>query len=127
MMSSGWYEETLSNPCFLLPLQKMVAVPLCSFYLPIAAFQLCLVNLAHAGAYYGHKQPPQQHQPLPQFNDGFPQQQFMGNDMPHLPYGKEVPSLPQYGKDFPQLPLQMGKERPLTDSKGEAGQKIPAN
>lgn len=104
---------------FSSPLQKMVAVPLRCFYPLITVFQLCLLHLAHGGAYYGHKQPPQQHQPLPQYNDGFPQQQFMGNEMPHLPYGKEVPLLPQYGKELPQLPLQMGKERPLTGSKGE--------
>lgn len=94
----------------------MVAVPLRSFYLLITVSQLCLLHLVHGGAYYGHKQLPQQHQPLPQYNDGYPQQQFMGNEMPHLPYGQEVP---QYGKELPQLPLQMAKERPLTDSKGE--------
>lgn len=104
---------------FSSPLQKMVAVPLRSYYLLITVFHLCLLHFAHGGAYYGHKQPPQQHQPLPQYNDGYPQQQFMGNEMPHLPYGKEGPSLPQYGKELPHLPLQMGKERPLTDSKGE--------
>lgn len=105
---------------FSSPLQKMVAVPLGSLYLLITVFQLCLLHQAHGGAYYGHKQPPPQHQPLPQYNDGYPQQQFMGNEMPHLPYGKEGPSLPQYGKELPQLPLQMGKERPLTEGKGEA-------
>ena len=68
---------------------------------------IALLHLAHGGAYYGQNQPPQQHQPLPQYNDGFPQQQqFVGNDMPIL-------------KELPQLPLQMGKERPLMESKGE--------
>lgn len=89
----------------------MVAVSLHSSFLFITVSQLCLLHLAHGGAYYGHKQPPQQHQPLPQYNDGYPQQQFMGNEMPHLPYGKEVSLLPQ-------LPMLKGKERPLTDSKG---------
>ncbi|KAA8579719.1 hypothetical protein FQN60_006812 [Etheostoma spectabile] len=96
---------------------KMETVPLHSFYLLII-FQLCLLHLAHGGAYYGHKQPPQHHQPLPQYNDGYPQQQFLGNEMPHLPYGKEGPLIPQYGKELPQLPLQIGKERPLTKGKG---------
>lgn len=114
------YLQTLLHFCLCSsPLQKMEAVPLRSFRLLITVFQLCLLRLANGGAYYGHKQPPQQHQPLPQYNDGYPQQQFMGNEMPHLPYGKEVPLLPQYGKELPQLPLQIGKERPLTDSKGE--------
>lgn len=79
-------------------------------------FQLCLVRLAHGGAYYGQKQPHQQHQPLPQHNDGYPQQQFLGNEMPLMPL------LPQYGKELPQLPLQKGKERPLIEGKGEANQ-----
>lgn len=102
----------------------MVALPLRSFLPLITVVQLCLPHLAHGGAYYGHKQPPQQHQPLPQYNEGLPQQQqqqqqFMGNEMPHLLYRKDLPFLPSYGKELPQLPLQMGKERPLTDSKGE--------
>lgn len=104
------------KPMSSSPLQKMAAVPLRSFHLLVAAAHLCLPGLARGGAYYGRKQ---QHQPLPQFNDGFPQQQFMGNEMPHLPYGKDVPLLPHLGKEFPQLPLQTGKERPPTDSKGE--------
>lgn len=37
----------------------------------------------------------------------------MGNEMPLMPM------VPQYGQELPQLPLQMGKERPLTEGKGE--------
>lgn len=110
------------NTLNVLVFQKMVAVPLLPCCLLITTFQLCLLRLAHGGAYYGHKQPPQQHQPLPQYNDGYPQQQFLGNEMPHLPYGNEAPLQPHYGKEFPQLPLQMGKERLLTDSKGEVNE-----
>ncbi|TWW63922.1 hypothetical protein D4764_03G0009300 [Takifugu flavidus] len=66
--------EELSN--FTFSLQNMVAVTLGSF---IAVFHLCLVQLGHGGAYFGRNQPPQ---PLPQYNDGFPQQPFKGNEMP---------------------------------------------
>lgn len=97
----------------------MAAAPLPPLCLPLVVLQLWSVHLAHGGAYYGHKLPPQQHQPLPQYSDGYPQQQFLGNEMPHLPYGKEVPLLPQYGKELPQLPLQKGKGRPLIEGKGE--------
>lgn len=101
------------NFTFSPPRQNMVAVPLGSV---IVAFHLCLVQLSHGGAYYGRKQPPQ---PLPQYNDGFPQQPtFKGNEMPRVAFGKDVPLLPQYGKELPQLPLQMGKERPPVLGKG---------
>lgn len=87
----------------------MVAVPFHCLHHVILLFQLCLLHMVHGGAYYGQKQPPQQHQPIPQY-DGFQQQQFLGNEMPLLP---------QYGNEFPQLPLQMGKQRLLTKGKGE--------
>lgn len=38
--------------------------------------------------------------------------------MARAAYGKDVPLLPQYGKELPQLPLQMGNERPLGHGKG---------
>jgi len=91
----------------------MAAAPLHSLCLPLTVLQLWLLPLAHGGAYYGQKQP------LPQYNDGYPQQQFLGNEMPHLPYGKEGSSLPQYGQELPQLPLQLGNERQLSEGKGE--------
>ncbi|CAG5934287.1 unnamed protein product, partial [Menidia menidia] len=98
------------------PAMKRVAVP--HFYNSLfSVLQLCLVHMAHGGAYYGQKQPPQQHQPLPQYSDGYPQQQFLGNDMPNSPYGKDVPLLAQFGKDFPQMPPQIAKRTPLTNSK----------
>lgn len=93
----------------------MVAVTLGSF---IAVFHLCLVQLGHGGAYFGRNQPPQ---PLPQYNDGFPQQPFKGNEMPRVMHGKNVPLLPQYGKEHPQLPLQMGKEGLSVHGKGSCG------
>ncbi|KAK5891445.1 hypothetical protein CgunFtcFv8_018697 [Champsocephalus gunnari] len=99
----------------------MAAVPLHTFCVTITVFQLCLLHLANGGAYHGPKQPPPRPQPppLPQYNDGSPQQQFLGNEMPHLPYGNEGPLLPQYGKDLPPLPLQKGIERPLNAGKGQ--------
>lgn len=87
-------------------------------FLPLAAtLLLCWPHGVRGGAvYYGPKQPPQQHQPLPQYNEGSlpQQQQFMGNEMP---YRKDLPFLPPYGKE---LPLQMGNERPLSAGKGDA-------
>ena len=92
-------------------LEKMVAAAVHFFSLLVPVFQLCLLRPAHGGVYYGHKQPP--HQPLPQHNDGYPQQQFLGNEMPLMPL------VPQYGKEMPQLPLQKGKGRPLFEGKGD--------
>lgn len=100
---------------YTFSLQNMVAVTLGSF---IAVFHLCLVQLGHGGAYFGRNQPPQ---PLPQYNDGFPQQPFKGNEMPRVMHGKNVPALPQYGKEHPQLPLQMGKEGLSIHGKGSCG------
>lgn len=91
-----------------------MATPFHLLSLHIALCQLGLLHLAQGGVYYGHKGPPPQHQPLPQNNDGFPQQQFLGNEMPPMPL------LPHYGKELPHLPLQIGKERPLPEGKGEA-------
>lgn len=93
----------------------MVAAPLSSF---LAVVLLCLVQFSQGGAYFGRKQPPQPLQPLPQYNDGFPQQPFKGNEMPRATYGKDGPLLPQYGKEPPPLPLQMGNERPPVHGKG---------
>ena len=99
-------------------------MPHLSAHLLVAALQLCVLNHVHGGAYYGHKQNPQQHQPLPQLphlplgNDGQPQQPYLGKEMPHAPYGKEMPIMPQYRKELPQLPY-MGKERQPTEGKGE--------
>lgn len=118
MLSHRHRPDEHSNFSFSPPLQNMVAAPLSSF---IAVLHLCLVQFSHGGTYFGRKQPPQPPQPpqpLPQYNDGFPQQPFKGNEMPRVTYGKDVPLLPQYGKELPQLPLQMGNERPLVHGKG---------
>ncbi|KAG5852672.1 hypothetical protein ANANG_G00065080, partial [Anguilla anguilla] len=100
---------------------KVMAVPLhFTGLILLLVLQLTLPHYAHGGAYYGHKQLqqlPQQHQPLPQLphmalgKDGLPQQQYLGKEVPHM--------IPQYRKEFPQLPMHLGKEMPRKDGKGE--------
>lgn len=90
-----------------------MAGPLLSAHLFVLVEHLCLLHHIHAGAFYGHKQLPQQ--PLPQLpllshgNEGIPQHHYHGKEMPHMPYGNEMPLLPQYGKERPQIPMHMGK------------------
>jgi len=93
---------------FFLLQHKMAVTRLHPLHVLAVVFHLpCL---AQGGVYYGSNQPPPQHQPLPQHNDGYLQQQHhLGNDMLQMPFGKETLMLPQYGKEFPQLPLPMGK------------------
>lgn len=92
-----------------------MAGPLLSARLFVLVEHLCLLHHIHAGAFYGHKPMPQQHQPLPQLpllshgNEGIPQHHYHGKEMPHMPYGNEMPLLPQYGKERPQIPMHMGK------------------
>lgn len=96
-----------------------MAIPLLLSHV-IVLFQPYLINMANGGVYYGPKQPPQT-QPIPQYSDDFPQQQFLGNEMPHSPFREEIPLLPQYGKEVPQLPLplEIAKVRQLTKGKGD--------
>lgn len=87
---------------------------------------LQLVRSAQGGAYYGIKQlPPQvpQYQPLgqqvphmPLGKEGIPMQ-HLGKEMPHMQYGKEYPHLPQYMKEVPQMPL-LGKDMAPKKEKG---------
>lgn len=92
---------------------------------------LSSVRLTQAGAYYGIKplppqMPPQippqipQYQPLgqqvphmPLGKDGL----SMGKEMPHMQYGKEYPHLPQYMKEIQPVP-RMGKEAVPKKGKG---------
>jgi len=88
-----------------------------------------LVRSAQGGVYYGIKQlPPQvpQYQPLgqqvphmPLGKEGIPMQ-HMGKEMPHMQYGKEYPHLPQYMKEVPQMPL-LGKDMAPKKEKGRLG------
>lgn len=88
-----------------------------------------LVRSTQGGVYYGIKQlPPQvpQYQPLgqqvphmPLGKEGIPMQ-HMGKEMPHMQYGKEYPHLPQYMKEVPQMPL-LGKDMAPKKEKGRLG------
>lgn len=93
-----------------------------------ATVYLELVRSAQGGAYYGIKQlPPQvpQYQPLgqqvphmPLGKEGIPMQ-HLGKEVPHMPYGKEYPHLPQYRKEVPQMPM-LGKDMVPKKEKGRS-------
>lgn len=93
----------------------------------VASLYLGLLRPTQAGAYYGIKQmPPQvpQYQPLgqqvphmPLGKDGVPMQ-HMAKEGPHLPYGKEY--VPQYIKEIPQIPM-LGKKGISKKGKGNIG------
>lgn len=92
-----------------------------------------LVRSAQGGAYYGIKQlPPQvpQYQPLgqqvphiPLGKEGIPMQ-HLGKEVPHMPYGKEYPHLPQYRKEVPQMPM-LGKDIAPKKEKGGSARPSP--
>lgn len=92
-----------------------MAGPLLSVRLYVLVEHLCLLHYIQAGAFYGHKPLPQQHQPLAQLpilphgNEGIPQHYYHGQEMPHMPYGNEMPLLPHYGKGRPHIPMHMVK------------------
>lgn len=91
------------------------------------AIYLQLVRSTQGGVYYGIKQlPPQvpQYQALgqqvphmPLGKEGIPMQ-HMGKEVPHMQYGKEYPHLPQYMKEVPQVPL-LGKDMAPKKEKGK--------
>lgn len=93
-----------------------------------------LVRSAQGGVYYGIKQlPPQvpQYQPLgqqvphmPLGKEGIPMQ-HMGKEVPHMQYGKEYPHLPQYMKEVPQMPL-LGKDMAPKKEKGRLSRSLAA-
>lgn len=75
----------------------------------LVLLQLVVLTSVSGGAYYQHKQHPQQYQPVQQFQhmgmgkDGFPQQQYLGKEVPYMQY-------PHYRKELPQMPVLKGKE-----------------
>ncbi|OWK63998.1 Collagen alpha-1(VIII) chain [Lonchura striata] len=121
-----------------VPVQVMVMLLFPVQLLTVAVtVYLELVRSAQGGAYYGIKQlPPQvpQYQPLgqqvphmPLGKEGIPMQ-HLGKEMPHMPYGKEYPHLPQYRMEVPQMPMlskdmapKKEKEIPMRSLRGEQG------
>lgn len=103
----------------LFPMQLLVVA---------VTLYLELVRSAQGGAYYGIKQlPPQvpQYQPLgqqvphmPLGKEGIPMQ-HLGKEVPRMPYGKEYPHLPQYRKEVPQMPM-LGKDMAPKKEKGKS-------
>lgn len=75
----------------------------------LSLLQLVVITHVSGGAYYGHKQHPQQYQPMQHLQhigmgkEGFPQQQYLGKEVPYMQY-------PHYRKELPQIPVLKGKE-----------------
>lgn len=89
--------------------------------LQLALLQLIVFTYVSAGAYYGHKQHPQQYQQMQHLQhmgmgkEGYPQQQYLGKEMPYMQY-------PHYRKELPQMPMQKGKENPRKGGGYNGGQ-----
>lgn len=75
----------------------------------LTLLQLVVLTYVSGGAYYGHKQHPQQYQPVQHLQhmgmgkEGFPQQQYLGKEVPYMQY-------PHYRKEIPQMPMHKGKD-----------------
>lgn len=99
---------------YLLFTQAWAMAPLPAPFI-LTVIQLVLLTYVNGGAYYGHKQHPQSYQPMQHLQhmgmgkEGFPQQQYLGKEMPYRQY-------PQYRKELPQMPMHKGKE-----NKGKGG------
>lgn len=94
-------------------------VPLLGVLLTIS---LGFIRLIQAGAYYGIKPLPPQIPP--QIPAQIPQYQPLGQQVPHMPLGKdglnvgkEYPHLPQYMKEIQPAP-RMGKDAAAKKGKG---------
>lgn len=76
----------------------------------LTLLQLAVLTCVSGGAYYGHKQHPQQYQPMQHLQhigmakEGFPQQQYLGKETPYMQY-------PHYRKELPQMPMHKGNEK----------------
>lgn len=126
-MVNARHEKILSANCGFCFSQVMAMLLFPVQLLAVAVtIYLELVRSAQGGVYYGIKQlPPQvpQYQPLgqqvphmPLGKEGIPMQ-HMGKEVPHMQYGKEYPHLPQYMKEVPQMPL-LGKDMAPKKEKG---------
>lgn len=83
--------------------------------------QLVVITYVSCGAYYGHKQHPQQYQPMQHLQhismgkEGFTQQQYLGKEVPYMQY-------PHYRKELPQIPMLKGKENARKGTGYKGGQ-----
>lgn len=75
----------------------------------LTLLQLVALTCVSSGAFYGHKQHPQPYQPMQHLQhmgmgkEGYPQQQYLGKEVPFMQY-------PHYRKELPQMPMHKGKE-----------------
>lgn len=75
----------------------------------LTLLQLAALTSVSGGAYYGHKQHPQPYQPVQHHQhmgmgkEGFPQQQYLGKEVPYMQY-------PHYRKEIPQMPMHKGTD-----------------
>lgn len=120
-------KQSLPTVIFSVFPQVMAVLLIPTQLLAVAvAISLQLVRSTQGGVYYGIKQlPPQvpQYQALgqqvphmPLGKEGIPMQ-HMGKEVPHMQYGKEYPHLPQYMKEVPQVPM-LGKDMAPKKEKG---------
>lgn len=106
----------LSLTCVLslISTQALTMAPLPAPHI-LTLIQLVLLSYVNGGAYYGHKQHPQPYQPMQHIQhmgigkEGFPQQQYLGKEIPYMQY-------PHYRKELPQMPMNKGK-----DNRGKGG------
>lgn len=92
-----------------VPSIQALAMPPLPVPLFLALLQLVALTYVSGGAYYGHKQHPQPYQPVQHLQhmgmgkEGFPQQQYLGKEVPYMQY-------PHYRKELPQMPMHKGKD-----------------
>lgn len=104
-------QAALSYLIMLFLSSQALAMPRLLGPLLTVLLQLFVFPCVTDGAYYGHKQHPQPYQPMQHLqhinmgNRGFPQQQYIGKEVPYMQY-------PHYMKELPQMPLLKGKENP---------------
>lgn len=103
----GFKRITIPRICSSLPsIQAMAMLPR-PLPLLLTLLQLAVLTYMSAGAYYGHKQHPQQYQPMQHLQhmgkEGFPQQQYLGKEVPYMQY-------PHYRKELHPMPMHKGKE-----------------
>lgn len=87
----------------------------------LTLLQLVVFTYVSGGAYYGHKQHPQPYQQMQHLQhmgmgkEGFPQQQYLGKEVPYMQY-------PHYRKELPQVPMHKGKENARKGGSYNGGQ-----